>query len=276
MQENITVKIGADIADLSRDLNKATSDIKGFGSASKGSLSEAAKAAGVYTDASGRMRNANGQFLSSAEKAAFGIDSVGKSSSNAFPKISELSKALAGLAFVGVGAVTVGLGKSVSMFADFDTELRKAGAIAGATSQEFDQMKAAAIDLGGKTSKSASEIATAYTELAAKGFNANEVMAAMPGIVSAAEASGEDLALTADTIASALNIWSLEAAESSRVADVLAMSANVSAAGIDDLGYVLKYAGAPASALGISLEEVAAAAGIMTKQHWSVAEKFAA
>lgn len=102
------------------------------------------------------------------------------------------------------------------------------------------------------------------TEMAAKGFTANQTIAAMPGIISAAEASGEDLALAADTVSSALNIWGLEAAESSRVADVLAMSANESAAGIDDLGYVLKYAGGPAAALGISLEEVAAAAGIMT------------
>lgn len=101
------------------------------------------------------------------------------------------------------------------------------------------------------------------TEMAAKGFTANQTIAAMPGIIAAAEASGEDLALAADTVASALNIFGLEAKESSKVADVLAMSANISAAGIDDLGYVLKYAGAPAAALGLSLEEVAAAAGIM-------------
>jgi len=102
------------------------------------------------------------------------------------------------------------------------------------------------------------------TELAAKGFNANQVIAAMPGIIAAAEASGEDLALAADTVATALNVFSLEAGESSRVADVLATSANESAAGIDDLAYVLRYAGSPAAALGISLEELAAAAGILT------------
>lgn len=180
----------------------------------------------------------------------------------------------------GFGAATVAVGGAIALtvnkFAEFDTSMRKAGAIAGASASELDAMKASAIDLGAKTSKGAQEIAVAFSELAAKGFDANQVMAAMPGIISASEASGEDLALTADTVSSALNIWALEAGEAGRVADVLAMSANVSAAGIDDLGYVLKYAGGPAAALGISLEEVAAAAGIMTKQHWSVAEKFAA
>ncbi|MCG7346380.1 phage tail tape measure protein [Sporosarcina sp. ACRSL] len=99
--------------------------------------------------------------------------------------------------------------------------------------------------------------------MAAKGFSATQIIAAMPGVIAASEASGESLALTADTVSSALNIWALEAGEAGRVADILATSANVSAAGITDLGYVLKYAGAPASALGISLEELAAAAGLV-------------
>lgn len=172
-------------------------------------------------------------------------------------------------------AIGGGLTYAVKQAADFDTEMRKAGAIAGASAKELDAMRDAALDLGAKTSESASSVAQAMTEMAAKGFTANQTIAAMPGVIAAAEASGEDLALAADTVASALNIWGLEASESSRVADILAMSANVSAAGIDDLGYVLKYAGGPAASLGISLEEVAAAAGLMAKQHWPVAEKFA-
>lgn len=160
-------------------------------------------------------------------------------------------------------AIGGGLTYAVKQAADFDTEMRKAGAIAGASAKELDAMRDAALDLGAKTSESASSVAQAMTEMAAKGFTANQTIAAMPGVIAAAEASGEDLALAADTVASALNIWGLEASESSRVADILAMSANVSAAGIDDLGYVLKYAGGPAASLGISLEEVAAAAGLM-------------
>ena len=52
------------------------------------------------------------------------------------------------------------------------------------------QMSAQAVDLGAKTSKSASEVAEGMNELAQLGFNANQVMKAMPGVISAAEASG--------------------------------------------------------------------------------------
>ncbi|NRG26137.1 phage tail tape measure protein [Bacillus circulans] len=174
-------------------------------------------------------------------------------------KLTSMGKTMTGF---GV-ATAAGLGFAVKSAADFDTEMRKAGAIAGANTKEFDAMKQAAIDLGANTSKSASEVATAMTELAAKGFDANQTIAAMPGIISAAEASGEDLALTSDTVATALNVWGLEASEASKVADVLAQSANTSAAGINDISYALKYAGAPAAALGVSMEELTGAIGLM-------------
>lgn len=282
MNENIVVKVGADISNLAKDLNKATADIKGFGRATSSSLQGAEKDMRVYTDSAGRMRDSNGKFLSSAEKTARGLNDVGVNADDAGNKLTKFgdnakSVGTSMVASFGAAAFAIGggLGYAVKKAADFDTEIRRAGAIAGASAKELTAMKDEALKLGATTSESASSVAVAMTELAAKGFTANETIAAMPGIISAAEASGEDLALAADTVASALNIWGLEAGESSRIADILAQSANDTAAGIDDLGYVLKYAGSPAAALGISLEEVAAAAGIMTKQHWSVAEKFA-
>lgn len=166
-----------------------------------------------------------------------------------------------GVAAAGIGA---GLGVAVKTAADFDTAMRKAGAIAGANTQEFNAMKESALQLGATTSKSGSEVAGAMTELAAKGFDANQVIAAMPGIISAAEASGEDLALTSDTVSSALNAFGMEASDATKVADVMAMTANKSAAGIEDLQYAFKYAATPAAQLGISMEELAAATGIMT------------
>jgi len=208
---SIIVEIGANIADLTNQLNSASNTLQNFGSATQRIGADIAKGFGV----------------------------VG----------------------AGIGA---GLGYAVNMAADFDSSMRKAGAIAGANTQEFEAMKQAAIDLGANTSKSATEVSGAMTELAAKGFDANQTIAAMPGIISAAEASGEDLAMTSDTVSSALNIWGLEASEASRVADVLAESANSTAAGILDMQYAFKYAGAPAAALGVSMEETAAAVGLMT------------
>lgn len=153
---------------------------------------------------------------------------------------------------------------SINEAGDFEKQMASVGAKADATGAEMTAMKQKALELGAATSLSASEVAVAMDDLAAGGFTANKIIAAMPGIISGAEASGEDLALVAGTVSTALSIWGIEAEKASKVSDVLAMAANVSSASVDDLGYAFKYAGPPASALGITLEEVAAATAIMT------------
>ncbi|MEK4669138.1 phage tail tape measure protein [Niallia sp. FSL R7-0271] len=147
---------------------------------------------------------------------------------------------------------------------EFEAQMSRVGAISGATSEQMEQLKQSALDLGASTSKSASEIAVGQENLAAMGFTVNEILGAMPGVISAAEASGSDMAQTSDVMAAALNIFGLEASEATRVADILAQTANQSAADITDMQYALKYAGPPAEALGVSLEELSASVGIMT------------
>ncbi len=167
--------------------------------------------------------------------------------------------------FAAAGAaIGAGLGFAVKTAADFEAQMDRVGAIAGASTDELKAMEQAALDLGASTSKSASEVAQGMELMAAMGYNATQIIAAMPGVIAAAEASGEDMALVAETVAAALNSFGLEAAEASRVADVLAQSANMSAAGVRDMQYAFKYAAPVANALGISLEELAAAVAIMS------------
>ena len=173
-------------------------------------------------------------------------------------------KNVAGAATIGFAAITAAAAVTVNEFSKFDTAIRKTGAIAGANATELEALKNSALDLGQSTSKSATEVANSMTSLAASGMNATNVMKAMPGIIAASEASGESLAVAAETVAGALNVWSLEAEQSTHVADVLAMAANMTASGITDMGYAFKYAGSPAAALGVTLEETAAAIGIMS------------
>ena len=164
---------------------------------------------------------------------------------------------------VASAAISGALGVSVKKSMDFEAQLSRVGAIAGATPNELEKLKQAALDLGSSTSKSATEVAQGMEIMGTMGYKTNQILAAMPGIIAAAEASGEDMALVADTVSSALNAFGLEAGEASRVADVLAQAANDSAAGVQDMQYTFKYAAPIAKTLGISLEELAAATEIM-------------
>jgi TP901 family phage tail tape measure protein len=166
-----------------------------------------------------------------------------------------------GATSVAIGAA---LGVSVKKSMDFEAQLDRVGAIADATESELDSLRQSALELGASTSKSATEIAQGQENLAAMGFTAKEIIGAMPGVISAAEASGSDMAQTAEVMASTLNIFGMEASKATDVADILAKTANISAADLTDMQYALKYAGPPAAALGVSLEELSASIGIMT------------
>jgi TP901 family phage tail tape measure protein len=165
----------------------------------------------------------------------------------------------------GAATVAIGgaLGFAVKKSMDFEAQIDRVGAVAGATPAEIKKLEKAALDLGASTSKSATEVAQGMEIMAAMGYNTNQILAAMPGIIAAAEASGEDMALVAETVSAALNAFGLSASEASRVADVLAQAANDSAAGVQDMQYTFKYAAPIAKQLGISLEQLAAATEIM-------------
>ncbi|UTH10902.1 phage tail tape measure protein [Macrococcoides canis] len=160
--------------------------------------------------------------------------------------------------------IAAGFGIAVKSSMDFEAQMDRVGAISDTTGAKFNDMTKLAMELGASTTKSASEVAKGMEEMAAKGYNANQIMQAMPGIIAAAEASGSDMAQTADVMASAMNAFGIEANKSNHVADVLAQTANQSAADITDMQYALKYAAPTARSLGMSLEETSASIGIMT------------
>lgn len=170
----------------------------------------------------------------------------------------------ASIAAVGTAAAAAGIAfKSMDTAGSFQQQMAKVGVIAGASAEDMKRLNDTALELGASSSLSASEVAVAMKELASKGMDSNKVIGAMPGILAAAEASGEDLAMTSSVVVSALNAFELKASEASHVADVMAMSANKSAAGVEDLGYAFKYAAPIAKTLGVSLEELATATGVM-------------
>ncbi|BBN99155.1 phage tail tape measure protein [Sporolactobacillus terrae] len=188
------------------------------------------------------------------------FDEAKRSLGNTFDGLKTAGKTVTA-ASAGIAA---GLGVAVKKSADFGAEMSRVGAIAGANGKQFDQLKAAALDLGAKTSLSASEVAKGMEDLAALGFSTTDIIKAMPGVISAAEASGQDLATTSQVVASAINAFGLSASDANHVADVLAMSANKTAADVNDLGYAFKYAAPVAKGMGVSMEELAAATGEMT------------
>lgn len=166
---------------------------------------------------------------------------------------------------VAGGAALVGLGKKVyDVAGTFDTQMSRVKAISGATGDAFKQMREQAIELGAKTAFSATESAAGMENLASAGFNAQEIMAAMPGLLDLAAVSGGDVALASENAATALRGFNMDASQAGHVANVFARAAADTNAEVADMGEAMKYVAPVANSMGLSIEEVAASIGIMS------------
>lgn len=107
----------------------------------------------------------------------------------------------------------------------FDSGMSRVSAISSATGQDLERLRKQAKQLGADTAFSATEAAEGMENLASAGFDTNEIISAMPGMLALAASSGESLASSSDIAASTLRGFGLEASQAAHVADVLAQNA---------------------------------------------------
>lgn len=212
-------------------------DISGFLSGLKSAQSEASK-----------------QTKNIATTIGTNLSGVGKSITSVG---TTLSKGItAPITAVGTGIV--------KMSSDFEAAMSKVQAISGATEEDFNTLKAEAQRLGATTAWSASEVAEGMTEMAKAGWSTQQIMDGMSGVLNAASASGENLGTVSTIVADAITGFGLEAADATKVADLLTQAANAGTIDISDLGESFKYIAPMAASMGISIEDATTAMAAMS------------
>jgi TP901 family phage tail tape measure protein len=150
----------------------------------------------------------------------------------------------------------------VSGFLELDKQLRLAAAAAG--EQGAYQRLGTIVDkVGIDAAGTSQQVAELATSLVRAGFSVSEVEGALSGVVRGAEATGTGFEQFGEIVGNTLRGFGLEVDQTARVVDVLVNTANSSNASIQGLGYTFEYTAPIAKALGVSLEDVAAAAGLM-------------
>jgi TP901 family phage tail tape measure protein len=177
--------------------------------------------------------------------------------------VQNLKKGFAGfniaIAGAAAGAVT-----AVKKFADFDGQMGAVKAVLGKeAAPEFERLEKLASKLGATTEFTATQSAEAMESLARAGFNATQIMSAVPEVLAAASAEGMDLATAADIVASNIKAFQLEAKDAARVADALAFVSAKTNTNMVGLQEGMKFIAPVAKNMGIELEDTAAALGAL-------------
>ncbi len=175
------------------------------------------------------------------------------------------SGVVASFSAVGVGmSMERVLSGTVGVITDFESAMSGVQAVTRASSGEMEAMEKVARGLGASTKFSAAEAAEGMKFLGMAGFETSEIMGSIPAMLDLAAASALELGMAADITSNIMTAFNIKADESRRVADALAEIAASANTNVEQLGEGMKYVGPVASGLGVSLEEAAAAIGVLS------------
>lgn len=190
----------------------------------------------------------------------------GQMASTAVKVTASIRTITMGLALVGAGAI--GMRAALSPLPEtiqFQRAMNDVAARLGSNvSPAFVQLRKDAIDLGSSTAFTATQVAGAQSEMAKAGFTSNQIMKAQPGLIALAATENMSLAQATEIAASALKQFSLDASQTGKVADVLAVAANETLASVAGLGTGLTYVGPIAASFNKNLEETVAAMALLS------------
>ncbi|NIB75018.1 phage tail tape measure protein [Streptococcus pseudopneumoniae] len=168
-------------------------------------------------------------------------------------------------------ALLAGFTLSTKKAIDFESQMNTTKSLLADTIPIADELNSTTQKLGESSKNWAKQygISTAsinegMQEIIKKGFDANQTIEAMPAILDAAKASGEDFNTVMNATTNILQQFGLSTQDTERVTNSLTFVANKTAAGFADMGAAMEYVGPVAKNVGMNLEETAAAVGLLS------------
>lgn len=159
--------------------------------------------------------------------------------------------------------ISVGLKDTIDTYTTFEATMSKVSAVSGATADQMKLLTAKAKEMGATTKFTASEAGDAFTYMAMAGWDAEQMLDGIGGIMALSSADGLDLATTSDIVTDALTAFGLKAKDSAHFADVLATASSSANTNVEMLGESFKYVAPVAGAMKYSVEDVSLALGLM-------------
>ena len=204
------------------------------------------------------------------------ISSLSKEIAGNNKEWTTLKATMANLAADGVEALSkklLEIGKNViSVGKEFTSSMSEVGAISGATAEELELLEQTAREYGSTTKFSASEAAQALKYMALAGWDVQTSIAALPGVLNLAAASGMDLATASDMVTDYLSAFGMEAEQAAYMADLMTYAQSNSNTSAQQLGAAWGNCAANMNAAGQDIETTTSFLEAMANQGLKSAE----
>ena len=146
----------------------------------------------------------------------------------------------------------------VEVGSTFEASMSKVQALSGATGSNLDALSKKAQELGRTTQFSASEAADALSAMALAGWDTQEMLDGIDGVLALAAAGEMDLATASDTVAGYLAAFNMKASESTKLANIMAKAQSKSKTTTDQLAAAYSTSATNLTQAGQSVETTTA------------------
>ena len=192
------------------------------------------------------------------------LDLLEKKTGTSLMAVGKLTKGFAkmagGIAIVVTAfkSISTAVAASIKTFRDFEFQMAKVRAVTGASNTDFKKLSGTAQELGRTTFFTATQVAELQTNFAKLGFTTEEILDAQKATLDLATATGSDLARAATVAGASVRGFGLDASETQRVVDVMAVAFTSSAMDIEKWQTSMTKVAPIAKASGFSIEDTAA------------------
>ena len=172
--------------------------------------------------------------------------------------------AAAGFASItaAVGAATAAISSNIETAKNFEKSMSQLSSLTGKVGEDLNKLKEYAIDLGGSTTLTASQVADAFKMIGSQQpqllASSEALKAVTKNAITLSEAAGIDLATAAQTLSTSINQMGGDSNNAERYINVLAAASQKGAGDIAWLGEAITKSATAAKAVGTDYEELVA------------------
>ena len=146
---------------------------------------------------------------------------------------------------------------------EFESAMARASATMEVTGQGIQVLTNSARELGATTRYTATEVAEAYTYMGTAGFSLQESLNSIQSVLDLTTIEAMELGAASDIVTDGLTALGMSADQAGNFVDYMAAASVKTNTSVEMMGETMKYAGSVAGTLGISMDDLSVAMGLM-------------
>lgn len=151
----------------------------------------------------------------------------------------------------------------ISEAIEFESAMARVSSIMGVAGDGIKELSNSAREWGASTRYSAVEISEAYKYMGMAGFSLQESLSSVGDILNLTTIGATQLGIASDIVTDGLTALGMSADQAGNFVDYMASTITRSNTDVEMMGETLKYAGSVAGTLGVSMDDLSVAIGLM-------------